>query len=129
MGIFNRIFDKSKTSGTIQELQNLKTKISELPKKYQTHAFVTGPGVGTVREQIPIISRNINDAIKALKTGLDPYNNPITKPQISDGLKHLVFETRKPAFTGLLSTIITTTGIIEFKNYMNELEKIAVRIK
>jgi hypothetical protein len=129
MGIFDKIFGKGKTSETVQKLQALKSKISEIPQRYQTGAFVTGPGVGQVREQIPIICRNIDDAIRALKTGLDPYNRPITKPQIADGLKRLVDQTRRPAFIGVISTVLRVEGVSELEKYMNELEQIAGKIR
>lgn len=55
MGIFGR----GKTSGIVQELLTLKTKISELPEQYPAGGFSFGPGAGQAQEQIPIICRNI----------------------------------------------------------------------
>lgn len=77
MGIFGR----GKTSGITQELLTLKSKISELPQKYQTGAFVFGAGVGKAQEQVPTICAVIDDAVRALEKGLDVHNQPITKPQ------------------------------------------------
>lgn len=129
MGWFKRMFGKGKTtSEIISDLQTLKSKISELPRRYPTGAFTFGAGAGTAREQIPIICRNIDDAVRALKTGLDPNNRPITKPQIADGLKRLVGATRRPAFVGLITAVLSSSGISELENYMNELEGIASKI-
>ena len=66
MGIFGR----GKTSGIVQELLTLKTKISELPKQYPVGGFSFGSGAGQAQEQIPIICRNIDEAITCLNTGL-----------------------------------------------------------
>ena len=125
MGIFNR----SKGSEITQELIALKFKISEVPQKFQTGASVFGAGEGKAQEQIPIICTVIDDTVKALKTGLDIHNRPITKSQITDGLKRLVAATRQPAFIGLVSVVLNPDGIIELEKYMKELERIANRIK
>lgn len=123
------IFGKSKTSEIVQELLILKSKISELPQEYQTDAFTFGAGVGKAQEQIPTICAVIDDAVKALEKGLDVHNQLVTKPQIADGLKRLVDATRQPAFIGLISTVFSSVGVSELERYMDELERIARRIK
>ena len=50
---------KKNISEITQELQTLKTKISELPEQYPAGGFSFGPGAGQAQEQIPIICRNI----------------------------------------------------------------------
>lgn len=125
MGIFGR----GKTSGIVQELLTLKSKISELPQKYQTGALVFGAGAGKAQEQVPTICAVIDDAVKALEKGTDVHNQPITKPQIADGLKRLVAATRQPAFIGLTSTVLSPTGVSQLEKYMNELEQIASGIR
>jgi len=60
---------RSKGSEITQELIALKSKISELPQKFQTGASVFGAGAGKAQEQIPIICTVIDDAVKALKIG------------------------------------------------------------
>jgi hypothetical protein len=114
----------------IQDLQDLKSKFSQLPKKYAYEGkFITGPGYLQAKEQIPIICMNIEQAITALKTGFDPNNYPITAPQIAAGLKNLISATRKPGFIGLVSTIIDIDGgIQELESCIDELEQIAKRI-
>ena len=119
---------KKNTSEIVQELLALKSKISELPQKYPTGTFTFGTGVGEAQEQIPIICRNIDEAIRALDTGVDPYNHPITKSQIADGLIRLVNATRKPAFVGLMIAVLNSEGIQALENHMNELERAASTI-
>jgi hypothetical protein len=128
MGIFGKIFGKGKASEIVLELQTLRSKISELPQKYPTGAFTFGPGAGTAQEQVPTICAVIDDAIKALEKGLDIHNRPITKPQIADGLKRLVEATRRPAFVGLITAVLSSPGISELEKCMNELEQIASKI-
>ena len=128
MGIFDKLSGKSKTSGIVQELRTLKTKISELPAQCPASGTSFGPGAGQAQEQIPIICQNIDQAISALNTGLDPYNRPITKPQIADGLKRLVSATRKPAFIGLMTAVLSGDGIQSLENHLNYLEQIANKI-
>jgi hypothetical protein len=84
--------------------------------------------VAQARQQIPIICQNIDDAIRALDTGLDRSGNPVTKRQISDGLKRLVEATRNPGLVGLLTAVLASHGIQRFEHHMGELERIAEEI-
>lgn len=130
MGIFDKLFGKKKEKARAsKELQDLKIKIFELPRQFPTGVHTSGSGVAQAQEQIPIICRNIDEAIRALNTGLDPHNRPITKSQIADGIKRLVNATRKPAFIGLMVVVLGDDGIPVLENYLNELEQIANRIK
>jgi len=130
MGIFDKLFGKKKiTSEIVQELLTLKSKISELPQKYQTNALTFGAGVGKAQEQIPTLCAIIDDFVSALKTGLDRHNKPITKPYVASELKRLVAHTRQAAFIGLVSTVLNPTGVNKLEKYMNELEQIASKIK
>lgn len=128
----HKIRGESKTSKIVQELLTLKAKISWIPQVHQTSAVVFG-FVGELgkkaQEQIPKICAVIDYAVKALEKGLDIHNRPITRPQIADSLKHLVDATRRPAFIELISIVIDPEGISKLENYMNELERIASRIK
>jgi hypothetical protein len=128
MGLFDKSSGKGETSGIVQELQDLKTKISELPTQYPAGGASFGAGASQAQEQIPIICQNIDQAISALNTGLDPYNRPITKPQIADGLKRLVSATRKPAFIGLMAAVLSIDGTQSLENHLNNLEQIANKI-
>jgi hypothetical protein len=128
MGIFGRL-RKSKESELIGELESLKAKLSKLPQEYSTGAFTFGQGVSTAQEQIPIICANIDDAIKALEKGVDRSNRPITRSQIADGIRRLVIATRRPAFVGLVSTVLNPMGVRELESCMDELVQIAVKIK
>lgn len=118
-----------KSVGIVQELLTLKSKISALPEKYPAGAATFGPGAGKAQEQIPTVCAVIDDAIKGLGKGLDVHNRPITRPQVSDGLKRLVAATRRPEFVGLISTALSADGIHALEKHMNELEQIASKIK
>ena len=128
MGIFGRL-RKNKDAEIIGELKTLKAKLSILLQKYSKGAFTFGQGVSTAQEQIPIICANIDDAVKALEKGVDRSNRPITRPQIAEGLRRLVIATRRPAFVGLVSTVLNPTGVRELERCMDELVQIAVKIK
>lgn len=115
------------TSEIIAELQALKSKILRIPQIYPTRAKVTG--ANTAKKEIPAVCQVIDDAIRALQTGLDIYDKPITKPQIAAGLKRLVDQTRRPLWVGSTSLAISVQGIFEVKKYMNKLEEIASKIE
>jgi hypothetical protein len=130
MGFLDRLRGKDKGTLIItSELQALKSKIAKIPEDYPVYAFVTGPGAITARQQIPTVCQVIDDAVKALQTGLDIHNRPITKPQIAAGLKRLVYQTKEPAFIGLVSIVVGFDGIEELKRCMDELNKTAEKIR
>lgn len=115
-------------TGEDQILLNLKAELSSLTTKYPSTGVSFGGGAVQAQEQIPIICQNIDDAIKALNTGQDPHGNPISKRQITDGLKRLVAATRNPAFVGLVTVVLNSDGIQQFEHLMSELERIAENI-
>ena len=125
MGIFDKLFGTGKASGVVNELQTLREDISILPVQCPALGVSFGGGARQAQEQIPIICQNIDQAVKALKTGLDPNQRPITKQQISAGLKNLVNATRKPAFIGLMTVVLNGDGIKLLENHLNNLERIA----
>jgi hypothetical protein len=122
-----RIFRRGKSAKSSHEkpLIDIKERIARLPTQFPTSAHTFGAGAMQAQEQIPIISRNIDQAVAALKTGIDPNGNPITKQQISSGLKNLVRATQKPAFIGLMSAVLDSNGIQQLERSMVELERIA----
>ena len=128
-GMFGRVFGKSGQPDVIRDLQVLKSEIARLPQKYPTGGFTFGVGATKAQEQIPTICAVIDDAVKALEKGLDIHNRSITKPQIADSLKRLVAATRRPAFIGLVSTALNSTGVRELGQYMNKLEQVANKIR
>lgn len=115
-------------TGEHQILLDLKAELSALTTKYPSSGFTFGGGAAQAQEQIPTICRNIDDAIGALNTGFDPHGNPITKAQITDGLKRLVEATRNPAFVGLVTVVLNSDGIQQLEHLMSELKRIAENI-
>ena len=122
-----RLFRRGKKTKSSHEklLIDLKEKISKLPTQFPTSAHTFGAGAMQAQEQIPIICQNIDQAVEALKTGIDPHGNPITKQQISSGLKNLVRATQKPAFIGLMTAVLDSDGIQQLERSLIELERIA----
>lgn len=121
--------ESARTSELIAELYALKSKIAPIPQIYPRSGFVTGPGADSDRKLIPAVCQVFDDAVRALQTGLDINDRPITKPQIAAGLKRLLDITRKPEWVGSASLVISIQGLSEFVNYMNEIEEIASKIQ
>ncbi len=122
------IFGGMRAGKIVKELLDLKSKISDFPKYHQTGTFTFGAGVSQANQQIQTICAVIDDAVKALKTGLDIHNRPINRSQIADGLKRLANATRETKFYELMETVFSYS-VAEFYNYIEELEKIANKIK
>ncbi|MGD2127055.1 MAG: hypothetical protein PVG99_13300 [Desulfobacteraceae bacterium] len=127
MGIIEKLVGKKK--GPVYKvawnLSDLKRKIPRLPKLYPAGGFTFGAGKGVAEEQIPIICRNIEEALTALETGLDPNGNPITRKQIGEGLRNLVNATKKPGFAGLLNAVLSIDGVAKLESYMDRLGDVA----
>lgn len=111
------------------DIMTLKTNISMLTKDYPAKGESFGPGADIAKQQIPIICRNIDQALNALKTGLDPNGNPITKEQIGDGLAKLVDDTKRPGFSGLMSGVLSIEGVSKMEGYLNELKSLAGQLR
>lgn len=120
---------KDGEKGHIQALNSLKTRIFQLPNQYPYKGQAFGSGTTQAKQQIPIICQNIDDAIDALRTGLDSQGNSITPDRVGEGLQRLVQATRKPGFAGLLLVVLSSDrGVKELENSMAELEEIAARL-
>jgi hypothetical protein len=131
MGIIEKLLGKKKGPlyKIVWNLSDLQRKIPRLPKQYPAGGFTFGAGKGVAEEQIPIICRNIEEALGALETGLDPNGNPITKKQIGEGLMNLVQATKKPGFAGLLNGVLNVDGIAELESYMDRLRDVAGQLR
>ncbi len=105
-------------------LLGLKNKIAVIPKQSAAKGFSFGPEAGQTQQQIPIICKNIDDAVVGLRTGKDPNGNPITPGQVGSGLQNLIEATRRPGFDALLMQAINDEGLIKLKQYLKEMEQI-----
>ena len=117
--------EEAASKGHRLRLFDLKAQLSGLTTQHPATGVNVGGGVSQAQEQVPIICQNIDDAIRALQTGLDRAGTPVNKSQIKDGLKRLVAETRKPAFVGLMTGALNSDGIALLEQHMGELERLA----
>lgn len=114
----------------VWELKGLMSNISELLGKHPSQITTISFETDRINDQIPIICDNINDIINALKTGRDTYNNPISKKDISFGIKNLLNNSiEKSGWELLMQSVLNENGIQLLKDYLNQLDNIAERIK
>jgi uncharacterized membrane protein YhaH (DUF805 family) len=111
-----------------EDLGRLRVHIAALPERYPFAGVSFGAGAAQAAEQVPIICRNIDQAITALETGRDPNGNPITPELVGSGLQRLVVATRKPAFEALMITVLSPVGIQQLQGALVDLEHIAQRL-
>jgi hypothetical protein len=79
-------------------------------------------------QQLPWISRTLEEAASALESGLDPFGNPITDAQVVGGLRTLIRTVRDPGY--LISMDLGYPGIkAPLKRCMDDLEAIVQRIE
>lgn len=110
----------------VEELQSLKSKVSQLSQQYPRSSSVGGAGVERAGVQIPWICRTLDEASEALANGRDPYGNPITNAQVLSGLKQLVTYVRDPDYGTLMEMVYP--GIDKpLQECMDELERILVQ--
>ncbi|HTP29947.1 MAG TPA: hypothetical protein VMK12_30360 [Anaeromyxobacteraceae bacterium] len=112
----------------ITDLEALQARLELLPTRYLTKGQVVSYGPGP-QEQIPIICRNIADAVKALRTGRDANGTPITASQVGTGLENLVTAVSGPAFTGGMSLVLGADGVREFESSINKLASVATSLR
>jgi len=113
----------------VQRLQTLKSKIAELQKDGGSFGDVSEPAASKSRQQVPIICRVIDDAVRAYETGRDINGRPISPVQLADGIRRLAADTRKQEFQFTLSLTLGRDAIGRLESYMNELEAIARDIR
>lgn len=123
----NGYFDNqgSPKSGTDQ-LIALRLKFSELPREYPINATVVGPGEEKGMEVISVICDVCIDATRALKTGIGVDGNPVSKQQISNGLKKLIDDVKKDL--GLVATLLNSNGVQLYQQYLKQLQEVANKI-
>ncbi len=134
MGLFGKRREDKDTETIISDLEALKARISKIPETYPTRAVVAGPGANTAREQIPMIRGGIGASVNVLRTGRVSDDMPIPKGLnrflfASDLLKNAVGKARDPAFVGLVSTVINLDGVAELRKCIDELDKIAQKVR
>jgi hypothetical protein len=110
------------------ELEKLRDRIAALPRRHPYQGPVFRSIAEQGKQQITIISRSIDRAVKALKTGKDAGGNSITPELVGKGLQRLVADTRKSGFEALMQ-VLDHFGIEELKGHLVELDQIAEGLK
>jgi hypothetical protein len=116
---------KKQPAGPVERLVAIKSRLASLPAKHPAHAVAVGPGVAQAEEQIPIICRNIDDAMAALQTGRDPAGHSIEPWQVGKGLEHLVGDITGPGFSGLMLVALSADGVTELERGIEDLAAVA----
>ena len=110
------------------KLTSLKTQLESLPSKHPATATVAGPGLEQAEEQVPIICRNIDDAIISLRTGRESGGAPVSLWQVGTGLQDLVGDVSGAGFSGLMLAILSPEGVREIERLVAELGDLAVQL-
>lgn len=110
-------------------LQSIRNALEDLPVSFATTAMAIGPGAEIAREQIPIVCRNIGDAIAALRAGADQTGEPISAAQVGRGLQALVDDATGPAYSALMSTVLDREGVAALERSIGALAGVARRLR
>jgi hypothetical protein len=103
----------------------IREALGDLPVAFATTATTDGPGVEIAREQIPIIRRNIDHAIAALRAGADQTGEPISVAQVGRGLQALVDDASGPAYSALMRSILDHDGVAALERSIRALAGVA----
>lgn len=117
------------TQNLVPRLQSLKAKIVELQQADGPFAAVPAQAASKSQQQVQIIVRVIDDAVRACKSGRDINGRPISPEQIAAGICRLVSETRKPQLMMTLMVTMSNDAMRKLASYMDELETIAEDIR
>jgi hypothetical protein len=82
----------------IAALRRLKAEVAALGERYPASQRAGGPDMARVQIQLPWICRTLNEAADALETKRDPFGNPITQMQVTNGLRKLISMVRDPQY-------------------------------
>lgn len=78
-----------------ESLQTLKEEVAVLTKQHPKSPMSSVPRADI---QIPWICRTLDEAASAFQTKKDPFGNPITVSQITDGLRQLISMVQDPSY-------------------------------
>ena len=112
-----------------KSLSDIRTKFTQLPHSFPATGESVGSGAEVAKQQIPIICANIEQALKALESGLDPNSNPITGELVGEGLTQLVNAAQRSEFLGLMSGVLSIEGVTQMEGYLNELKSLAGQLR
>jgi len=106
----------------IQALQAQKCKIAGLQKADGPFVGLPPQVAAKSQQQVAIICRVLDDAVRALEAGRDINGRPISPAQVSAGLQRLIADSRKPQFLMTLSMTMSNDSIRQLESCMNEVE-------
>lgn len=121
--------DGDEVAEVAARLLAIKATLGDLPAAFARTTTADGPGVEIAREQIPIICRNIGEAIAALRAGADQTGEPITVAQVGRGLQALVDDATGPAYSGLMSTVLDHEGVAILERSIQALAGVAKHLQ
>jgi hypothetical protein len=107
----------------VSKLNALKDKVSLFEAQYPRSSSIGGAGVARAEKQIPWICQTLDQAAEALRSGRDPFGNPITPGQVISGLKQLTAYVRDSSYGTLMEMVYP--GIDKpLQESMDDLEKV-----
>jgi hypothetical protein len=110
----------------VKEIRALKLKFLELSEKHIRQATIVGYGASQGIQIMETICAVCDDVIRALEKGIGVEGAPISKQQISNGLKRLIANARTDL--GIVAINLNPDGVQLYQKYLKQLEDIANRI-
>jgi hypothetical protein len=126
--LIDRLF-RHRVGEAVEALEHVQARLLALPDQHPARGTAVGPGLRTAQDQIPVICRNLDDAVAALRTGHDPAGNAIAASQVGTGLQHLVDDASGPGVAGLMRVTLDDAGVRQFERLVDELGRIAARLR
>jgi len=110
----------------VKEIRALKLKFLVLSEKHIREATIIGYGASQGIEIIKTICEVCEDVIRALEKGIGVDGAPISRQQISNGLKKLIANARTDL--GIVAINLNPDGVQLYQIYLKQLEDIANKI-
>lgn len=126
--LIDRLF-RHRVGEAVEALEHVQTRLAALPDQHPARRTAVGPGQRTAQDQIPVICRNLDDAVAALRTGHDTAGNAIAAAQVGTGLQHLVDNASGPGVAGLMRVTLDDAGVREFERLVKKLGRVADRLR
>jgi nitrogen fixation-related uncharacterized protein len=115
--------------GIIQQISSIKKNLLNLVKNHPRNAKVLNlqPGGNASIKIVDTICGVCDDVIRALREGVGYDNQPISRDQITSGLKRLTADARNDH--GIVCMYLSVEGSKLYLDYLKQLDKIATLLK